>query len=99
MLDGAPLPASASIRGFQGWTAGYMADAVEQTLLLPEDMAELRSMRRHKVFLSLKRYLAMVCIPLSPVFFFFLFIFLIFILKLFLSSVGCSSLFLGRGDN
>ena len=66
MLDGAPLPASASIRGFQGWTAGYMADAVEQTLLLPEDMAELRSMRRHKVFLSLKRYLAMVCIPFSP---------------------------------
>ena len=42
-----------------------MADAVEQTLLLPEDMAELRSMRRHKVFLSLKRYLAMVCIQIG----------------------------------
>ena len=68
MLDGAPLLASASIRDFQGGTAGYVADAVEQALLLPEDIAELRSMRRHEVFLSLKRYLAMVCIPLSPFF-------------------------------
>ena len=40
-----------------------MADVVEQALLLPEDMAELRDMRRHGVFLSLKRYLAMVCPP------------------------------------
>ena len=40
-----------------------MADAVEQALLLPKDMAELLSMRRHEVFLSLKRYLAMVCPP------------------------------------
>ena len=45
-----------------------MADAVEQALLLPEDMAELRSMRRHEVFLSLKRYLAMVCLLLDPFF-------------------------------
>ena len=40
-----------------------MADAVEQALLLPKDMTELLSMRRHEVFLSLKRYLAMVCPP------------------------------------
>ena len=38
-----------------------MADVVEQALLLPKDMAELRLIRRHEVFLSLKRYLAMVC--------------------------------------
>ena len=37
-----------------------MADIVEQALLLPGDMAELWSMKRHEVFLSLKRYLAMV---------------------------------------
>ena len=37
-----------------------MADTVKQALLLPEDMAELRDMKRHGVFLSLKRYLAMV---------------------------------------
>ena len=60
MLDGTPLLADASIRDFQGGKAGYMADAVEQALLLPRDMAELRSIRRHEVFLSLKRYLIMV---------------------------------------
>ena len=36
-----------------------MADAVKQALLVPGDMAELRSMKRHEVFLSLERYLAM----------------------------------------
>ena len=60
MLHGAPLLADASIRDFQEGKAGYVADAVEQALLLLGDMAELRSMRRHEVFLSLKRYLAMV---------------------------------------
>ena len=68
MLNGEPLLASASIRDFQGGTAGYVADAMEQALLLPEDMAELRGIRRHEVFLSLKRYLAMVCpFPFSPI--------------------------------
>ena len=61
MLDGVPLLANASIRDFQGGVVGYVADAMEQALLLLEDMAELRDMRRHEVFLSLKRYLAMVC--------------------------------------
>ena len=60
MLDGTPLLADASIRDFQGGKVGYMADAVKQALLLPMDMAELRSIRRHEVFLNLKRYLAMV---------------------------------------
>ena len=41
MLNGEPLLASASICDFQGGVAGYVADAVEQALLLPEDMAEL----------------------------------------------------------
>ena len=60
MVDGAPLLVDASIRDFQGGKAGYIANAVEQALLLPADMVELWSMRRHEVFLSLKRYLAMV---------------------------------------
>ena len=60
MLDGAPLPASASVRDLG--KAGYVADTVEQALLLLEDMADLRSLRRHEVFLSLKRDLAMVSI-------------------------------------
>ena len=62
MPDEAPLLASSSIRDFRGKMAGHMADVVEQALLLPKDMVELYSMRRHEVFLSLKRYLAMVCL-------------------------------------
>ena len=50
MLDRAPPPASASIRDFQRGMASYMADMMEQALLLLEDMAEPSSMRRHKVF-------------------------------------------------
>ena len=37
-----------------------MADALEKTLLLPTDMKELKNTRRQEVFLSMKRYLAMV---------------------------------------
>ena len=59
MLDKAPLPRDASIRDFQQGRARYVANAVEQALLLPVDMADLRSMRKHEVFLSLKRDLAM----------------------------------------
>lgn len=60
MLDGAPLLANASIRDYQGGKAGYVADTVEQALLFPNDMTKLRNLRRHEVFLSLKRYLGMV---------------------------------------
>ncbi|KAL0001352.1 hypothetical protein SO802_015133 [Lithocarpus litseifolius] len=59
MLNGDPLPSNASIRDFQGGKASYVADVVEQALLLPEDMAKLWSIKKHEVFLSLKRYLAM----------------------------------------
>ena len=47
VLDGAPLPADASIRKFQDGRVDYVADVVEQALLLLEDMAEWRSMRNH----------------------------------------------------
>ena len=63
MLNGEPLLANASIHDFKGGVANYVVDTVKQALLLPKDMAELRDMRRHEVFLSLKRYLAMVCPP------------------------------------
>ena len=39
---------------------GYVADALGRTLLLPTDMEELKNMRMHEVFLSVKRYLGMV---------------------------------------
>ena len=40
--------------------ARYVIDAVEHSLLLPKDMADLKSMRQYEVFLGLKRDLAMV---------------------------------------
>ena len=60
MLDGAPLLANASIRDYQGRKVGYVADIVEHALLFLDDMAELRNLKRHEAFLSLKRYLGMV---------------------------------------
>ena len=65
MLDGAHLPANASIRDFRGGKAGYVVDVVEQALLILEDMADLGSLRRHEVFLSLKRDLVMVSLKFT----------------------------------
>ena len=77
VLDEAPLPTDASIKNFQQGRAKYVADAMEQALLLLEDMADLRSMRKHEVFLSLKRDLALVS-SLTALFFFFLILILVF---------------------
>ena len=60
VLDEAPLPSNASIRYFQQDNAGYVANTVEQSLLLPIDMADLRFIRKHEVFLNLKRDFTMV---------------------------------------
>ena len=49
-----------SLRDFQKGEDIYVADALERSLLLPTDMAELGKLRRQKVFLSMKRYLGMV---------------------------------------
>ena len=76
-LDGAPLLNDASIRDFQQGMTGYVADAVEHSLLLSKDMADLRSMRQHEVFFGLKRDLTMV--SLLSFFLFFIFYFFIFL--------------------
>ena len=60
MLHGEPLMEDASLRDFRGHEGTYVADALERSLLLPTDIKELKSMRRQEVFLSMKRYLAMV---------------------------------------
>jgi len=60
VLDGAPLSSSSSIKEFQQGRAGYVVDSVEQALLLPRDMEELKNLKKHEVFLTLKRDLAMV---------------------------------------
>ena len=60
MLNGEPLREDASIRSFNSGIGCHVASALEEVLLLPNDMAELRNIRRNKVFLNLKRYLGMV---------------------------------------
>ena len=70
-------------------------------------MADLRSLRRHEVFLSLKRNLAMVSLSIIPSPPFFgkfpplssLYYFPLFTFTMFHSSAGYSSHVPGRGDN
>ena len=59
-VDGAPIAMDASLRHFRGGHTGRMADALQQPLLLPQDMAAYRSFNHPNLFLSLKRDLAMV---------------------------------------
>ena len=85
--------ADASVRNFQQGRAGYVADTVEQALLLLEDMADLKSMRKHEVFLSLKRDLALVSFLIALFFFFFFFFFfflVFFIIPILVFSNPCT---------
>ena len=71
MLGGEPLTDDASIRDYNGGIGCQVASALEETLLLPKDMVELRGLRRNEVFLQAKRCLGMVCIVIfsTPLFF------------------------------
>ena len=60
ILSGEPLMDDTSIRDFNGGIGCHIASALEQTLLLPKDMVELRGLRKNEVFLNTKRYLGMV---------------------------------------
>ena len=70
MLGGEPLTDDASIRDYNGGIGCHVASVLEETLLLPKDMVELRGLRRNEVFLQAKRFLGMVCIFTPSVFFF-----------------------------
>ena len=59
-MDGAPIPWDALVREFQKGRAGYIAEALEQPLLLPKDMDAYKRFIQNDLFLSLKRDLAMV---------------------------------------
>ena len=59
-LDRTPFLLDSSIRDFQKGKTSYVADALEQPQLLPQDMVDLRTLKKHEVFLTLKRDLAMV---------------------------------------
>ena len=51
---------TASVREYNWGKAGYMAEALEQPVLLPRDMEAYRRFSQPELFLSLKRDLAMV---------------------------------------
>ena len=60
MSSGGPVLDDANLRDHLKGRLGLVAECLEEALLLPEDMQELRSFRKCKVFLSLKRDLAKV---------------------------------------
>ena len=70
MLGGEPLTDDASIRDYNGGIGCHVASALEETLLLPKDMVELRGLRRNEVFLQAKWCLGMVRIVIFSIFFF-----------------------------
>ena len=71
-----PIAFDATFRHYRGRHAGLVAEALEQPLLLPQDMAAYRSFNHPELFLSLKRDLAMVS---DSAHFFFIYIYLRFI--------------------
>ena len=70
MLGGEPLTDDVSIRDYNGGIGCHVASVLEETLLLPKDMVELRGLRRNKVFLQAKRFLGMVRTITLSIFFF-----------------------------
>ena len=60
MLGSEPLRDDASLRDYNEGIGCHVALAMDEALLLPKDMFELRSMRKNEVFLNCKRYLGMV---------------------------------------
>ena len=95
MLGGEPLTDDALIRDYNEGIGCHVTSVLEETLLLPRDMVELRGLRRNEVFLQTKRFFDMVRIYLFTVFLSFYLIqhsFFFFFLK------GCSKHFQIRGD-
>ena len=66
----------ALIKDFNRGIGCHVASALEQTLLLPKDMIELRGFRRSEAFLHTKRFLGMVCTNSSFMFFYFFYLFI-----------------------
>ena len=58
--DGVAIPYTTSIREYNRGRAGFIAEALEQPVLLPRDMEAYRRFSQPELFLSLKRDLAMV---------------------------------------
>ena len=77
-VDGMPVVFNAMLKHYREGHAGLVADALQQPLLLLQDMAAYRSFNHPELFLSLKRDLAMVS---NSAHFSFIYIYLHFITK------------------
>ena len=68
-VDGVAIPYTASVREYNRGRVGYIAEALEQPVLLSRDMETYRQFSQPELFLSLKRDLAIVSdssiLPLS----------------------------------
>ena len=60
MHGGKPLRDDASIRDFNDGIGCHVALAIEEALLLPRDMAEVKNARKNELILNNKRYLGLV---------------------------------------
>ena len=91
-----PIAFDATLRHYRGGHAGLMAEALQQPLLLPQDMAVYRSFNHPDLFLSLKRDLAMVS---NSAHFSFIYVYLHFITEVTLSLhiLGHATSLCGRG--
>ena len=78
-VDGAPIAMDATLRHFRGGHTNLIVEALQQPLLLPQDMAAYRSFNHPDLFLSIKRDLAMVS---NSVHFSFIFVYLHFFFKI-----------------
>ena len=68
-MEGVPIPYDTLIWDAQRGHSNYLAQALQQLLLLPRDMESIRCTRQPDLFMSLKRDLAMVsCIFPTQVF-------------------------------
>ena len=95
-VDGMPIPFDATLRHYRGGHASLIAEALQQPLLLPQDMAAYRSFNHPNLFLSLKRDLAMVS---NSAYFSFIYVYLHFITEATLSLhiLGHATSFCSRG--
>ena len=95
-VDGMPIAFDTTLRRYRGGHAGLMAKALQQPLLLPQDMAAYRSFNHLDLFIFLKRDLAMVS---NSTHFSFIFVYLHFITQATLSLciLGHATSLCGRG--
>ena len=95
-VNGMPIAFDATLRHYREGHVGLLADALQQPLLLPQDMAAYRSFNHPDLFLSLKKDLAMVS---NSAHFSFIYVYLHFITEATLSLhiLGHATSFCGRG--